>query len=539
MLAAATWRPYGVATPMPGDRPLCCRSLILMTLTLTLAFVSPWRVARWAMILVAMASSGVFVLATIRAVDAVDRGRRLPWRGPTRRLLARSDPRAFTGLTVTLIAVAVAILVIAPVAMMDSRALCLQATSEGWRAVHRPLVYVVNGALQRGTFGDDPGLYLLAPLVATLRLTTSQASRLLAVIGALGVAGAILLLSAVVRRQPYHALRLTALGPSIFLSAVLLWFSGNVYTFPAIAALVGLVLLFAERMGHLRSDRTLAMALGGFVLLSVVATLFRMTTVAVSASVLACGLVLFRHERTSRRALRVAALLGVLLGPPMVHRGVTAYRDAGFRGREASAPLLDHHMFWHSVYIGLGVRPNKYGIVYSDSSAGNYVQRIDAAAVYQSPQYEARLRERVIQLLREDPLFVARQFAYKAALLGAPVLILVSLLWRQRRVRQSAPARGFMLSAAVVALAGLLPGWLVVPTPSYVAAGILVVLFLAPLTLLVAMRDGTAARLEASARAERRQLEPVSEPANVPPHGSGTGISTGGDVRTPLRPISP
>lgn len=480
-----------------------------MTWTLlALALVSPWRAARWAVYLATTISIGQFVVATIRAVDRVDGGQRLRWRGPPRRLLARSDPATFTGLTASLLAMAVAILVIAPFAMMETRALGLQATADGWRAVHRPLVYLMNGVLQRGTFGDDPGLYLLAPLVAALHLTSSQIDRLVAVIVALAFAGAVSMLAAVVRRQPYAALRMTALAPSIVLSAGLLWLTGNVYPFPAIAALAGLVLLFAERMGQLRSDRALAMALGGFALLAVVATLFRLTTVAVSASVLACALVLFRHQRLRRQLLRAVALLVVLVGPTLVRRGVTAYRDAGFRGREASAPLLDYHMLWHSLYIGLGVRPNAYGIVYVDSSAQNYVQRIDPSAVYHSPRYESRLRERVVQLVRDDPQFVARQLSYKAAILLAPLLVLMPLLWRQRRVRQSAPARGFLLSGVVVALAGLLPGWLVVPMPTYAAAGLLVVLFLAPLTLLVAMRDGTAAQLDARAReVERREME--------------------------------
>jgi hypothetical protein len=387
---------------------------------------------------------------------------------------------------------AVAIVAIGPRALMQSRTDGLYATILGWTETHRPLVYRMHGGLNRGTFGDDPGLYLLAPALTALGRSAVDGSWFVAAIAAVAYAATSLWLVQVVRGRASLAGRHTALVPVIVVGAWAIRTTGDVYAFPAIAALIGLVLLFAEMTGRLRSDRRLAGALAMYVATAVACTLFRGTTLAVTATIVLVSLWLFRAQSRARQAMRLAALLVVAIGPSIVRVGISSYRDAYFRGQEATAPHLDQHMFWHSIYIGLGVVPNKYGIIYRDSSAMNYVHRTDPTARYQSARYEAVVRDRVIELARHDAAFVARQHLLKAAVLALSFVILLPLVPRRRLVWGQEQARELFVASGLVALAGLLPGLLVVPVLNYAIAGVMVLLFMTPLVLMVALADEAA-----------------------------------------------
>lgn len=385
---------------------------------------------------------------------------------------------------------AVAIVAIGPRALMQSRTDGLYATILGWTETHRPLVYRMHGSLSRGTFGDDPGLYLLAPALTALGRSAVDGSWFVAAIAAAAYAATSLWLVRIVHARASLAGHRAALLPVIVVGAWAIRTTGDVYAFPAIAALLGLVLLFAEMMGGLRSDRRLAGALAAYAATAVACTLFRGTTLAVTATLGLVALWLFRAQSKPRQAMRVAALLVVTIGPSIVRVGISSYRDAYFRGQEATAPHLDQHMFWHSIYIGLGVVPNKYGIIYRDSSATNYVYRTDPTVHYQSARYETLVRQRVLELARQDPAFVARQFVLKAAVLALPFLILLPLARRRRLVWRHAKARELLLASGGLALAGLLPGFLVVPVLNYAVAGVIVLLFMTPLVLLIAADGG-------------------------------------------------
>lgn len=397
-------------------------------------------------------------------------------------------------LTVLVVLVTVAIILAAPRQIMQTRLEGMQSTIAGWEISHRPLVYLTSLGLRRGTFGDDPGLYLAAPFIHSVGVPVEQARFVLAIVAAVLMTIPVLVVASALR-QRRSSVGVAILLPVFAIASTLLWEGGDVYVFPALVALLGLTMLFVESIGLVRSLRSLAVVLGAFSLFCIVATLFRGTSVAVGAVVLAASLFAFRRDGRRRTVLRVLALAVVLLGPPLVLRATTRYRDVAFAGRDG-APLLDRHMFWHSIYIGLGVAPNKYGIAYVDSSAINFVGRVAPTAGYQSPEYEAVLRRRFTQLVREDPLFVARQFAIKIVVVGLSFVFLLPFLGQRRLIASRQRAREFFLAGLAIALAGLLPGLLVVPVVRYASAGVIVLLFLGPLAMMIA-RSPTSS-LEAS-----------------------------------------
>jgi hypothetical protein len=93
-----------------------------------------------------------------------------------------------------------------------------------------------------------------------------------------------------------------------------------------------------------------------------------------------------------------ARFAGVILAVVAYVCMSTGVLDLAYQARAArmgSRPIADHgvagvtkwsdptgHPFWHTVYIGLGVIPNRYGIAYDDSVAIAYVHKIDPSAQY-------------------------------------------------------------------------------------------------------------------------------------------------------------
>ncbi len=129
-------------------------------------------------------------------------------------------------------------------------------------------------------------------------------------------------------------------------------------------------------------------------------------------------------------------------------------------------PLNIRHPFWHSVYIGLGYLPNKYGIEYRDGSASDKVASIDPKAAYCSPEYEKILKASTLGIVKTDPFFFLKTVLLKArkifgyflafANLGILFLFYVRPSWRE------------LLPMAAGGLFYSLPGLLVIPINAYV-----------------------------------------------------------------------
>lgn len=73
-----------------------------------------------------------------------------------------------------------------------------------------------------------------------------------------------------------------------------------------------------------------------------------------------------------------------------------------------SEAVANKHVFWHQVYIGLGLIhvKNRDEIRYDDSVASEKVKSLDASATYCSPEYENALKSEFFKLLKEQLLFI-------------------------------------------------------------------------------------------------------------------------------------
>lgn len=80
------------------------------------------------------------------------------------------------------------------------------------------------------------------------------------------------------------------------------------------------------------------------------------------------------------------------------------------------------HTFWHTVYVGLGVYPNKYGILYVDTCGykhaliSPYNKLGDKLNMY-TFDYEEVLKKETLNIAKHDPLFIAEVFLKKIYLM--------------------------------------------------------------------------------------------------------------------------
>ena len=197
------------------------------------------------------------------------------------------------------------------------------------------------------------------------------------------------------------------------------------------------------------------------------------------AAVLVCGLAAGpRRRRLLSVALILVAYYAVSVGTLDVAFQARGDRMHGY-------PIAPHteadftswydgagHPLWHTVYIGLGVVKNRYGITYNDSSAADYVASVDPHAVYVGATYESILRRRVLHLLWSDPGFIARAEWYKVRHLAGtsvsrfwPLLVMIPLLAWMAVVRRR--WRELLVVVLPCAVFAALPPLLSVPEFDY------------------------------------------------------------------------
>lgn len=170
------------------------------------------------------------------------------------------------------------------------------------------------------------------------------------------------------------------------------------------------------------------------------------------------------HRSGPRRhyALVVAGalLIATYATPPVIIRVIV---------RNPAYPSGSQHAVWHTIWSALGMMPNPYGFEWSDTKAELYAQSVKPGVVPFSPEYEQILRDRVLEVFRQDPQFFVKwqedelfTFNYwkNAEELGITIVVLVTLIIAGLYSR--APKPGLLLAATFVAacVAGFIPALL-------------------------------------------------------------------------------
>jgi hypothetical protein len=341
-------------------------------------------------------------------------------------------------------------------------------------------------------YSDDQGVYVVVPLLshwlgASDPLATFRWMWLMAWTSTL-------LFSAVVFRAIFRSSWAALLAPPTLLVCVFSFGFGDIYWVTAwiFVASMPLLILIARRPA-----RRLWPALVPIALVAGVITTIRSNAglaVALAAAAVAAVAPIKRPLRLAAVAAVAVAYFapGVLLLP-----AIRAHRDDRV-GIDLSANTPTSHPLWHSLYIGLGYTPNRYGIHYLDGYALAAAREVSPRAPYLSPAYASALHREVNALIDHDFWFVAKAEAQKASVelshAARYLLLLALLLPSALAARGAARLRPFELALFLPALAiGALPAVVAVPSRDYELT------LLAPLGVLGLLAIGSAA-----ARAQRQ-----------------------------------
>ncbi len=296
--------------------------------------------------------------------------------------------------------------------LMPARYAELQAAFDSYAQGLPPLVAATqtdSGTVYRalGTT-DDAGLYYMLPKLAHLfHLALPEAwavwfFAILILSFGVGIYGTMHLLKTVPAKILYF-IELSFLGALIIKR-------GDIYQIAPCLALAAVPLLLQNLCSE-REDRALwrdAAALGtaGFI--------FGLAHLVRSHS--ATGLMLFviilllfgtAIRAWHKRLLLVATVLIGFMLPLLYMNRVADMRDAFLKAHQPNYhQVLRQHPFWHTVYIGFGYLSNDYGLAYKDIVATKKAHELAPDAPYCSPEYETALKTAVIDLLRQDPVFV-------------------------------------------------------------------------------------------------------------------------------------
>jgi hypothetical protein len=349
------------------------------------------------------------------------------------------------------------------ISVMPTRYWDLTYTVAGARQIGVPLIAVEDHSFGPAGGLDDAGSFYLIPHLAQLfGLSVAQAIDLfydLVIVLAFlaGSLGFILL---------FHSwlVRALLLFGLLALSA-LTYRIGDVYVFFFVAAAVavpwGLVLIRTASGG-------VASAVG-FVLLGAIIGLANAVRshAGTAAFIFLAGILFFQlSARTQRKFLLLLCLVAGVLFPKLLFWRALAQRDAYLATRcPGYTSLSGQHVFWHSAYIGLGYLQNDYGIRWNDGVSYDKVQSIAPGTPFGSAEYERILRNQVLVLTRQHPVFVVMTLASKAGVLICAFLLCanVGLVAAVKYPKPWAIDLAFLAAIAFSSLFGLL----VNPSPAY------------------------------------------------------------------------
>jgi hypothetical protein len=347
--------------------------------------------------------------------------------------------------------------------MLGDRYLEVNEALMGWNETGVPLVGRAKDRWEAVPCGDDTGLFYIVPLLS--RKTGWNADRsldvfLLGIIvtsAVTGVAGLWLTASGIWQR-------LFAIHPVAAITYIS-YKMGDVYVAQAAVVLTLIPWLFYALQSGMRPRvRFLIVFLSGIIL--GFAQWVR-TGSGFPVLVFFAALVCFSSLRRSIRGLlSVVLLIGLSL--PLLYAQFSLHERDRFlvAHQPGYRRSLNHHLFWHTAYVGLSYLKNPYVSAWQDSVAVEYVQAINPAAVYGGEEYEALLRSRVEAIFRRDPSFFFYTVAAKASVLMYMLLLSINIGLALALLcpKPLGTELAFWLAMSFAAL----PGIIAIPMPQYV-----------------------------------------------------------------------
>jgi hypothetical protein len=335
-----------------------------------------------------------------------------------------------------------------------------------------PLVGFIGGRWEAVPCGDDTGLFYLVPLLA--HQTGWDADRSLNVflfgiiVVSVIVGGVGLWLTA--RGALQTAIGLVPIGAGAFLSYKM----GDVYVVQSAVVLMLVPwLIYALRTVRMPRSCVSIVFLSGIILgLAQWIRTQSGSPVLVFFVVLVC----FSPIRRSIQLLLCATLLAGM-GLPLLYAQLPLHERDKFLAvhQPGYQESLNHHLFWHTVYVGLSYLTNPFVQGWRDTAAVDYVNSVAPTAIYGGAEYEAILQARVKTIIRQDPKFIFYTIAAKCGVLACMSLLCINVGLASAVSRPKPSGTELAFWSAIIF--GALPGVLAIPIPQYVLGMIMLAFY--------------------------------------------------------------
>ncbi len=285
--------------------------------------------------------------------------------------------------------------------VMGTRRKGLQESLVGLQKTGESLISIRDGQLLIGQNTDDLGAYYFIPRLAnSLNLSIDVAINVF-------YGGLILLAFAVAFFWILKSLKFSRqiIYPSILLISIsiIAFAIGDVYT-ASFFSVFFLTPIFLMSL----SNKKLWIKIILFVFIGIV---IGFSNFIRSQAALATLIFIFSYLLLSKRIiikykiyLSVSLLVGLMIFN-LFTNCIFSKRDLFLSTKGVKIEQSNNHVFWHSLYIGLGYLDNEYGIKYKDNIAKDKVSSIDITVEFCSEQYEQLLKNEFFSLIKKDPKF--------------------------------------------------------------------------------------------------------------------------------------
>ena len=349
------------------------------------------------------------------------------------------------------------------------------------------LVTAARGLRSTNIAGDDPGLSLAVPWLAQeLHLRLNFAYDLFsAALLTIGFAASALGFLALTPALKPRLVAIAAIAGVVLLAAHI----GDVYV---ILGMLPLAFVFWVILAPRRRSLLLFIVVGAAVgLASPLANLVRSHS---GTCLLLFVVVIWGLAHGTPTAPRLVGLGTVALCFMLSWAFCTkvlAVRDLLFlRNHITKATVINQkHVFWHSVYIGLGYVSNGVVPIYGDEIAVAKVCTIDPNADFASPAYERVLRTATLDLIRTQPGLIGRNLLRKSMRVLLYLLLFGSVGWVSLLFRSLVwPVdTAFFAAMAINSAVGLL----VIPSQQYLFGLITYAVLFSAMSFLLAFERST------------------------------------------------
>ncbi|SRR5579884_61108 len=364
------------------------------------------------------------------------------------------------------------------VGMLGDRYSEVDEALKGWNQSGVPLTGQWSGKWEPVPCGDDSGLFYFVPLLARtfdwntdLSLNVFYATILISAT-AISLIGFFLFGG---RREVFFATIIVILA-----AAYMTYKAGDVYLVQGSVTMMAVPWIYY----WYKKKRIKAWDIAGIFALGTglgVAQWIR-SQAAVPLVLLAMVLFAFSSLKSFHKLLiTTTLLLGIIL--PLAYAKILLHRRDTFLAAQSQDfhPVLERHLLWHTVYVGLGYLSNPYVHGWKDTLAADYVQSVNPAVIYGSREYEAILKKRVLYILKKDPKFIFYTVTAKLGTLIIFVLFFMNTSLIKMSRQYKCPTT---IAFGITILYSALPGLVAIPAPEYVISMIVICLYYWPISFI-------------------------------------------------------